>query len=68
MRVAASSASMIAAFSRRKRATSASWRLSVCTSGAMLSASSATAVSDPLRRRFSRAACLTSRPKPRAAR
>ena len=43
MRVAASSASMIAAFSRRNRATSASWRLSDCTSGAALSDSSATA-------------------------
>ena len=66
IRVAASSASTIRSPSAWKRATSASPRSSDCTSAALASDSSATAPSEPLRRRFSRAACLLSREKWRA--
>ncbi|HWI09026.1 MAG TPA: hypothetical protein VNT54_16100 [Solirubrobacteraceae bacterium] len=38
-----------------QRATSAPWRLRLCTSAALARLSSATALSEPLRRRFSRA-------------
>lgn len=66
-RVAASSASTMPSFSRRKRASSASCRFSDCTSKALERPSSATAPSDPLRRRFSRDAWRTSRENRRAA-
>ena len=67
MRAPASSAATAPSFSRRKRASSRAWALEACTSAELPSASSATTVSEPLRRRRSRAARRESRAKLRAA-
>ena len=66
MRVEASSASMIPSFSRSNRSSSASWRFDACTSIWLARLSSATALSEPERRRFSLEACLISRENRRA--
>jgi hypothetical protein len=66
-RVEASSADTIPSFSRRNRSSSVCCRLYACTRAAFARPSSATAPSEPLRRRFSREARLTSREKRAAA-